>query len=113
MNLPSQWFWVLSAVDGRLGLDRLLSVLLGLGFDPRLAHLGTGYVFCNRAGNRLRVVIVDATGVWLCHRRLHQGSFVRPKLGDATLSLSPVQLRWLCMGVDWQRLSAKDVPMLL
>jgi transposase len=45
--------------------------------------IGTGYVFCNRAGNRLRVLVVDATGVSLCHRRLHQGSFVQPKPGDA------------------------------
>jgi transposase len=110
MNLPTQWFWVLTAIDGRAGLDRLLVWLLSLGHDARD---GAGYVFCNRAGNRLRVLIVDATGVWLCHRRLHAGSFVRPKRGDAVMSLSPDQLRWLCMGVDWQRLSAEHVPMLV
>ena len=110
MNLPTQWFWVLAAVDGRMGLDRLLTVLLGLGCDARG---GAGYVFRNRAGNRLRVLVVDATGVWLCHRRLHQGSFVRPKAGDSVLLLSAEQMRWLCMGVDWQRLSAREVPMLV
>jgi transposase len=110
MNLPSQWFWVLAAVDGRAGLDRLLSVLLTLGLDARL---GAAYVFCNRAGNRLRVLVVDATGVWLCHRRLHRGSFVCPKLGDTVAGLSADQMRWLCMGVDWQRLSATHVPMLI
>ena len=110
MNVPVQWFWVLAAVDGRAGLDRLLTILLGLGRDARD---GAGYVFCNRAGNRLRVLVVDATGVWLCHRRLHHGSFVRPKPGDPLLSLSAEQMRWLCMGVDWQRLSARDVPMLV
>ena len=110
MKLPMQWFWVLSAVDGRMGLDHLLALLVGLGRDARD---GAGYVFCNRAGNRLRVLVVDASGVWLCHRRLHRGSFVRPKLGDAVLSLTPEQMRWLCMGVDWQRLSATDVPILV
>jgi transposase len=68
MNLPIQWFWVLAAVDGRMGVDRLLSVLFALGRDARD---GAGYVFCNRAGNHLRVLLVNATGVWLCHRRLH------------------------------------------
>ena len=110
MNLPKQWFWVLAAVDGRMGLDRLVAYLLGLGCDARD---GAGFVFCNRAGNRLRVLVVDATGVWLCHRRLHRGSFVRPRVGDYVLSLSADQLCWLCMGVDWQRLSARDVPTLV
>jgi transposase len=110
MNLPIQWFWVLAAVDGRVGIDRLLTILLTLGRDARD---GAGYVFCNRAGNRLRVLVVDTTGVWLCHRRLHYGSFVRPKPGDALMSLSGEQMRWLCMGVDWQRLSAREVPMLI
>jgi transposase len=108
MNLPIQWFWVLCAVDGRAGVDRLLTVLLGLGRDARD---GAGYVFCNRAGNRLRVLVVDATGVWLCQRRLHQGSFVRPQRDAAVLTLSAEQMRWLCMGVDWQRLSTHAVPM--
>ena len=37
MKLPMQWFWVLGAVDGRMGLDHLLALLLGLGRDPRAA----------------------------------------------------------------------------
>jgi transposase len=110
MNLPTQWFWVVAAIDGRLGLDHLLAYILGLGQD---ACCGAGYVFCNRAGNRLRVLVVDATGVWLCHRRLHQGSFVRPKVGDSVLTLNAEQMRWLCMGVDWQRLSATQMPALI
>jgi transposase len=110
MNLPIHWFWVIAAVDGRMGVDHLIAHLLGLGRDVRD---GAGYLFCNRAGTRLRVLVVDATGVWLCHRRLHRGSFVRPTIGDAMICLTPDQMRWLCMGVDWQRLSATDVPMLV
>jgi transposase len=49
--------------------------------------------------------------VWLCQRRLHQGSFVRPQRDAAVLTLSAEQMRWLCVGVDWQRLSAHAVPM--
>jgi transposase len=110
MNLPIQWFWVLAAVDGRMSLDRLIAHLLSLGRDVRD---GAGYLFCNRAGTRLRVLVVDATGVWLCHRRLHRGSFVRPAPGAGALCLTSAQMHWLCMGVDWQRLSATDVPMLV
>jgi hypothetical protein len=35
MNLPIQWFWVLAAVDGRVGIDCLLTILLTLGRDAR------------------------------------------------------------------------------
>lgn len=107
MTLPTQWFWVLHAVDGRVGVDGLLAQVLALGRDARD---GAGYVFCNARGNRLRVLVVDATGVWLCHRRLHRGSFVRPQAGAASMVLTVDQMRWLSMGVDWQRLSARDIP---
>jgi transposase len=110
MKLPNQWYWVLATLDGRYGLDRLVAYLLSLTQDPRD---GAGYVFCNHAGNRLRILMVDATGIWLCHRRLHKGAFVRPKAGDRLMNLSLEQMRWLCLGVDWQRLSADRVPQLL
>jgi hypothetical protein len=32
---------------------------------------------------------------------------------DLMVTLSSDQMRWLCMGVDWQRLSARDIPMLI
>ena len=37
---------------------------------------GSAFVFCNRAGNRIKVLLWDGAGVWLCQRRLHQGRFV-------------------------------------
>jgi transposase len=97
MTLPTVWYWVLAAVDGRASEDRLLTLLLSMSHAPQA---GTGYVFCNRTGNRLRALVVDATGVSLCHRRLHEGRFVWPKLGDPVMRLRADQLRWLCMDVD-------------
>jgi len=45
-------------------------------------------VFHNRSGNRLKVLLWDGNGVWLCQRRLHQGGFVWPKANDACFSLT-------------------------
>jgi transposase len=89
--------------DLRYGIDRLL-VKIGaeLGRDPRD---GGAYCFRNRAGTRMKVVCVDAQGVWLCMRRLHAGTFRWPRAGDAVCALSREQFAWLCAGVDWQRLS--------
>ncbi|MFI3157507.1 MAG: IS66 family insertion sequence element accessory protein TnpB [Methylococcaceae bacterium] len=64
---------------------------------------GAAFIFRNRAGNRLRLLLWDG----LCQRRLHQGSFVWPKVNDAVFAISQAQWQWLIAGVNWQRLSAK------
>jgi transposase len=65
---------------------------------------GSAFVFRNRAGNRLKLLLWDGNGVWLCQRRLHQGGFVWLKATDACFALT--QAQWLVAGVDWLRLSA-------
>ncbi len=108
MLMPSQWWIAAGPVDLRCGMDRLLvAVQSTLGRD---AFAGGGFVFGNRARNRIKVLVVDGTGVWLCTRRLHEGSFVLPG-GDATsCELDAQQFSWLCAGVDWQRLQAQKMP---
>lgn len=89
--------------DLRCGIDRLLTQVRDeLGQDVRG---GGAYAFRNRAGTRMKVVCVDAQGVWLATRRLHEGRFHWPRAGAAVCTLSVEQFTWLCAGVDWQRLS--------
>ena len=67
-NPGSIWLAV-ERVDMRRGIDGL-SMLV----QESLAHApcaGSAFVFCNRAGNRIKVLLWDGTGVWLCQRRLH------------------------------------------
>jgi transposase len=95
---------VVEPVDMRRGMDGLsLLVQQTLGHSP---CAGSAFVFCNRAGNRIKVLLWDGTGIWLCQRRLHQGRFVWPKEGDQCFELTPSQWEWLIAGVNWQRLSA-------
>lgn len=113
MLRPTGWWLASAPIDLRCGIDRLLVLLqttLGRdGFD------GSAYVFRNRAGTRLKVLVVDAQGVWLCTRRLHRGGFVFPRPHEVVCALTPAQFDWLVAGVDWQRLSARieDVPRML
>ncbi|MHB8496202.1 MAG: IS66 family insertion sequence element accessory protein TnpB [Casimicrobiaceae bacterium] len=102
MLSPAGWWLVMAPVDLRAGAERLLTLL-----PTGEATSGGAWVFRNRAGTRLKVVWVDGNGVWLCVRRLHRGKFVWPRDGESHWSLTSEQMRWLAMGADWQRLSAK------
>lgn len=107
MLTPTGWWLAQAPVDLRCGIDRLLlQVQSMLGHDP---CDGGAYVFRNRAGTRIKVLCVDAQGVWLSVRRLHQGRFIWPRAGAAVCALTHEQFAWLATGVDWQRLSLQEV----
>lgn len=101
---PGEIWLVVEPVDMRRGIDGLSMVVQQtLDCSP---CAGSAFVFCNRAGNRIKVLLWDGTGVWLCQRRLHQGRFVWPKVGERRFVLTGQQWEWLVAGVDWRRLSA-------
>ena len=102
---PRVWVWWLvgEPVDFRCGVDRLLVRAREALGDEVLD--GTAFAFRNRRGTRLKVLVVDAQGVWLSLRRLHHGCFVLPSTHERLCTLSRKQFNWLCLGVDWQRLS--------
>jgi transposase len=58
-------------VDFRKGLDSLLALCKGpLEQDP---FSGTLFVFRNRSGTALKLLVYDGTGYWLCLKRFSQG----------------------------------------
>lgn len=111
MLRPTGWYLATAPVDLRYGMDRLLVMVQSQWAHDALG--GAAYVFRNRSGTRLKVLLADANGVWLCTRRLQSGHFVWPRSGDALCVLSTAQFEWLCTGVDWQRLSAKPLAKIL
>ena len=60
-------------VDFRNGIDGLVRVCQqSLGHDP---FQGTVFVFRNRRGTAVKVLMYDGQGYWLCQKRLSQGRF--------------------------------------
>lgn len=107
MPQPSQVWLALEPVDMRLGIDGLsLRVQQALGRAP---CDGAAYAFCNKRGNRIKLLVWDGSGVWLSQRRLHRGRFVWPRGGETTATLDAAQWQWLITGVDWQRLAARPM----
>ena len=105
MNPTASQVWlVVEPLDMRAGID---------GLSPRIQNTlgrspcdGTAYAFRNRRQNRLKLLIWDGTGVWLCQRRLHKGHFIWPTSEAAVCMLAATQWQWLISGVDWRRLDA-------
>lgn len=101
---PEQVYLAVEPVDMRWGIERLsCHVQHAIGRTP---CDGAAYAFTNRQRSRIKLLIWDATGVWLCQRRLHRGLFHWPKLGDTVCTLSAQTWQWLITGVEWQRLEA-------
>lgn len=88
-------------VDMRSGMDRLLAKVIEVFGASQPHH---AYVFANRRGTRLKVLVCDGFGIWLAVRRLHQGSVHWPRPGDRQMELSSEQACALVIGLPWQRL---------
>jgi transposase len=100
-------------IDMRAGVDTALARVVKV-FGAAKAH--HAYLFANRRANRMKVLVHDGFGLWLCARRLHQGHFVWPHSPTSTsvpgthdappsLTLSRAQLDALVLGLPWQRLA--------
>ena len=88
IRIDAVWL-ALGASDLRGGIDRLLARVVQ-GFAPG-AQAHHAYVFANRRADRLKVLVYDGVGMWLCTRRLQAGSFEGPREADSgALSRRPL-----------------------
>jgi transposase len=102
IRIEAVWL-ALGASDLRGGIDKLLAVVVhGFALGAQAHH---AYVFANRRADRLKVLVYDGAGMWLCTRRLQSGGFAWPREASGTLNLTHEQLDWLVAGLPWQRLS--------
>jgi transposase len=102
--IPIEHIWLsLHPVDMRSGMDSLLARVVQSFAGGAVQH--SAYIFTNKAVNRLKVLVYDGAGIWLCTRRLQSGRFVWPRNEIGQLSISAAQLQWLIAGAPWQHLS--------
>jgi transposase len=109
----SRIFLATEPVDFRKGIDGLAAVCRQrLGANP---FEGAVYVFRNRAGTALKLLLYDGQGYWLCMKRLSQGRFTWwPQSVDARVPLCArerIILLWngnpdqVQMARDWRRVA--------
>jgi transposase len=87
----------------RKGFDGLHGLVRdSLGEDPLSGHL---FLFTNRQQTRLKVLVFDGSGLWVCAKRLEKGRFAwpKPQPGAARFLMRPEELTLLLNGIDLTR----------
>jgi transposase len=93
----------LEAVDMRKGFEGLFGLVRDrLGQDPLSGHL---FLFSNRSHTRLKALVWDGSGLWVCAKRLEKGRFRWPRQaenGSRTVTMRPEEFAMLVNGLDLQ-----------
>ena len=98
-------------MDMRAGTETALARVVAV-FGAAKPHCA--YLFANRRANRMKVLVHDGLGIWLCARRLEQGKFHWAKVHQGeSVALSPEQLQALIQGLPWQRIGRQQVVTML
>jgi transposase len=90
----------LAAVDMRKGFDGLYGLVRDrLGQDPLSGHL---FLFANRQRTRMKALVWDGSGLWVCAKRLEKGRFRWPSAEGETSSvvIRAEELAMLLNGLD-------------
>jgi transposase len=88
-----------AAVDMRKGFDGLYGLVRDqLGQDPLSGHL---FLFANRDRTRMKVLVWDGSGLWVCAKRLEKGRFRWPAaVESSSVTLRAEELAMLVNGMD-------------
>src|SRR5690348_12664705 len=89
----------IEGVDMRKGFDGLFGLVRDrLGQDPLSGHL---FLFSNQSRSRLKVLVWDGSGLWVCAKRLEKGRFRWPAAQDGEcVVMRPEELAMLINGLD-------------
>ena len=85
--------------DMRKGFEGLYGLVRDqLGQDPLSGHL---FLFANRGKTRLKALVWDGSGLWVCAKRLEKGRFRWPAAENArSVVIRPEELAMLVNGLD-------------
>jgi transposase len=84
--------------DLRLNFEGLRALVINvIRQEPLSGHL---FCFCNRTHNRIKCLIWDGSGFWVCAKRLERATFDWPMTQGAVARMSVAQLQLLVAGFE-------------
>ena len=108
LGLTTKIYIVLDAVDMRMGFEGLHGLVRDqLGQDPLSGHL---FLFTNRTRTRLKALVWDGSGLWVCAKRLEKGRFHWPAAEKEARSVTmrAEELAMLVNGLDFKQAQARN-----
>ena len=99
LGLATKIYIAVEAVDMRKGFEGLYGLVRDqLGQDPLSGHL---FLFTNRTKTRLKALVWDGSGLWVCAKRLEKGRFGWPAAENArSVVLRAEELAMLVNGLE-------------
>lgn len=101
-GLATKIFIAVDTVDMRKSFEGLYGLVRDhLEQDPLSGHL---FLFTNRTKTRLKALVWDGSGLWVCAKRLEKGRFHWPQAEHTrSITLRPEELAMLLNGLDWKQ----------
>jgi transposase len=100
-------YLAVGATDMRKGFEGLYGLVRDrLRCEPLSGHV---FLFCNKQRNRLKLIVFDGSGLWVCAKRLEKGRFRWPEAGDpqGKVVLSHEELTLLLGGIDLRQVQRR------
>jgi transposase len=93
-------------IDMRKGFNGLYGVVRDqIGHDPLSGHL---FLFTNRSRTRIKALVWDGSGLWVCAKRLEKGRFAWPSEPQArSITMRPEELAMLINGLEFTQTKAR------
>ena len=107
LGLATKIYIALDAVDMRKGFEGLHGLVRDqLGQDPLSGHV---FLFTNRTRTRLKALVWDGSGLWVCAKRLEKGRFHWPVAQQVrSVTMRAEELAMLVNGLDFKQTEARN-----
>jgi transposase len=94
------------AIDMRKGFEGLHGLVRDrMGQDPLSGHL---FLFTNKTRTRLKALVWDGSGLWVCAKRLEKGRFGWPEAEASSVTMRAEELAMLVGGLDLKQARARN-----